>query len=508
MCPPAAARARREDDQEGGSLRGERGGRASPALSTSCDYLPPTRARVVVIQAYTERRRVVRDELPRIFADPTLENLKNSSCSPDTRAHGVPLRPLQEDASRPLPRALMGGATLATLRDTWRRAARRPTPLRDVARAGRCRRPAAPCGEDGTANFFLGVLVAWVYWMEVHRQQRGTSALAALNFSMTIMPACLAHPAGAVAVAHGGVQVDVTGVGGYDPRPARIAILDLDTGAETRALTLPMAWPDGGICPVARVMPADEEGGLQRRTPPRASTASASRSERRRQCAVIRSGHAAGHNNPAARPYETSSRARRPAASTPRALRPGRGAATPEPRASPVCVGRDARAPRAADRDARRRSRRAAAAKSKTASRVLSSGAPRTSSCVLRATAPAAHPATPSLCPDVPRGPVAWRLCRFATREDTSRARLPRGRVAASTAARRGDARSRSGWAATATCVLSAPRGVRLGARRVRRASAAAEGARGSRPRSPGWARAAPSAASGRAASPRLGTYP
>ena len=80
--------------------------------------------------------------------------------------------------------------------------------------------------------------------------------------AMTIMPACLAHPAGAVAVAHGGVQVDVTGVGGYDPRPARIAILDLDTGAETRALTLPMAWPDGGICPVARMMPADEEGGL------------------------------------------------------------------------------------------------------------------------------------------------------------------------------------------------------------------------------------------------------
>ena len=80
--------------------------------------------------------------------------------------------------------------------------------------------------------------------------------------AMAIMPACLAHPAGAVAVAHGGVQVDVTGVGGYDPRPARIAILDLDTGAETRALTLPMAWPDGGICPVARVLPADEEGGL------------------------------------------------------------------------------------------------------------------------------------------------------------------------------------------------------------------------------------------------------
>ena len=80
--------------------------------------------------------------------------------------------------------------------------------------------------------------------------------------AMAIMPACLAHPAGAVAVAHGGVQVDVTGVGGYDPRPARIAILDLDTGAETRALTLPMAWPDGGICPVVRVLPADEEGGL------------------------------------------------------------------------------------------------------------------------------------------------------------------------------------------------------------------------------------------------------
>jgi hypothetical protein len=79
---------------------------------------------------------------------------------------------------------------------------------------------------------------------------------------MAILPACLAHPAGAVAVAHGGVQVDVTGVGGYDPRPARIAILDLDTGAETRALTLPMAWPDGGICPVARLMPADDEGGL------------------------------------------------------------------------------------------------------------------------------------------------------------------------------------------------------------------------------------------------------
>ena len=80
--------------------------------------------------------------------------------------------------------------------------------------------------------------------------------------AMAILPACLAHPAGAVAVAHGGVQVDVTGVGGYDPRPARIAILDLDTGAETRALTLPMAWPDGGICPVARLMPADDEGGL------------------------------------------------------------------------------------------------------------------------------------------------------------------------------------------------------------------------------------------------------
>ena len=80
--------------------------------------------------------------------------------------------------------------------------------------------------------------------------------------AMTIMPACLAHPAGAVAVAHGGVQVDVTGVGGYDPRPARIAVLDLDTGVETRALTLPMAWPDGGICPVARMMPADDEGGL------------------------------------------------------------------------------------------------------------------------------------------------------------------------------------------------------------------------------------------------------
>lgn len=80
--------------------------------------------------------------------------------------------------------------------------------------------------------------------------------------ALSILPACLAHPAGAIAVAHGGLQVDVTGVGGYDPRPARIAILDLDTGAEQRALTLPMAWPDGGICPVSRLLPADEEGGI------------------------------------------------------------------------------------------------------------------------------------------------------------------------------------------------------------------------------------------------------
>lgn len=80
--------------------------------------------------------------------------------------------------------------------------------------------------------------------------------------ALCVLPACVAHPAGAVAVAHGGVQVDVTGVGGYDPRPARVSILCLDTGHETRVLTLPMAWPDGGICPVARMLPTDEEGGL------------------------------------------------------------------------------------------------------------------------------------------------------------------------------------------------------------------------------------------------------
>ena len=80
--------------------------------------------------------------------------------------------------------------------------------------------------------------------------------------ALALLPPCLAHPSGAVAVAHGGVDADVVGVGGYVPRPARVAILDLDTGREIRLLTLPMSWPNGGVCPVARLVPAGAEGGV------------------------------------------------------------------------------------------------------------------------------------------------------------------------------------------------------------------------------------------------------
>ena len=80
--------------------------------------------------------------------------------------------------------------------------------------------------------------------------------------ALALLPPCIAHPSGAVAVAHGGVDADVVGVGGYVPRPARVAVLDLDTGREIRLLTLPMSWPNGGVCPVASLVPAGAEGGV------------------------------------------------------------------------------------------------------------------------------------------------------------------------------------------------------------------------------------------------------
>eukprot|EP00740_Mantoniella_antarctica_P008027 CAMPEP_0181365248 /NCGR_PEP_ID=MMETSP1106-20121128/9943_1 /TAXON_ID=81844 /ORGANISM="Mantoniella antarctica, Strain SL-175" /LENGTH=485 /DNA_ID=CAMNT_0023480265 /DNA_START=28 /DNA_END=1482 /DNA_ORIENTATION=+ len=61
---------------------------------------------------------------------------------------------------------------------------------------------------------------------------------------------------GAVAVAHGGIQ------GKPIPRPPVVAVLCLATGRELRSLTLPMAWPDGGVCPVARLVAAGGEGGV------------------------------------------------------------------------------------------------------------------------------------------------------------------------------------------------------------------------------------------------------
>ena len=61
---------------------------------------------------------------------------------------------------------------------------------------------------------------------------------------------------GAVAVAHGGIQ------GKPIPRPPVVAVLCLATGRELRSLTLPMAWPDGGVCPVACLVAAGGEGGV------------------------------------------------------------------------------------------------------------------------------------------------------------------------------------------------------------------------------------------------------
>ena len=90
--------------------------------------------------------------------------------------------------------------------------------------------------------------------------------------ALALLPACIAHPSGAVAVAHGGVDADVVGVGGYVPRPARVAVLDLDTGRAIRLLTLPMSWPNGGVCPVASLVPAGAEGASSpspRRASPR-----------------------------------------------------------------------------------------------------------------------------------------------------------------------------------------------------------------------------------------------
>ena len=46
------------------------------------------------------------------------------------------------------------------------------------------------------------------------------------------------------------------------PGPARVAVLDLETGREARVLDLPMAWPDGGVCPIARLAAAGSEGGV------------------------------------------------------------------------------------------------------------------------------------------------------------------------------------------------------------------------------------------------------
>ena len=75
--------------------------------------------------------------------------------------------------------------------------------------------------------------------------------------ALEILPASTTeHASGAVAVAHGGIE------GKFAPRPARVGILCLATGRELRVLDLPMAWPDGGICPVARVVAVGGEGGV------------------------------------------------------------------------------------------------------------------------------------------------------------------------------------------------------------------------------------------------------
>ena len=74
--------------------------------------------------------------------------------------------------------------------------------------------------------------------------------------ALAVLPACRIHTSGLVAVAHGGIAaVEVT-------RPARVAILCLATGRELRTLTMPMAWPDGGICPVARLVAVGSQGGV------------------------------------------------------------------------------------------------------------------------------------------------------------------------------------------------------------------------------------------------------
>jgi len=116
-----------------------------------------------------------------------------------------------------------------------------------------------PLPEEASRVLSSGAVAARPSWVVAELEGSGGDGCPV--DALALLPACLAHPSGAVAVAHGGISADDSRPG-YLPRPARVAVLDLETGREARVLDLPMAWPDGGVCPIARLAAAGSEGGV------------------------------------------------------------------------------------------------------------------------------------------------------------------------------------------------------------------------------------------------------
>ena len=197
---------------------GERGGERS--RQETCDYLSSDERANAVGSCVVTQRKIS-------------ERLHNDVTA-DTRAHGVPPAPAREPAparrARRVLRRSRSPATCGRPRG-WRR--------RGVARAGRRFRRSRPDADVTSASSSP----VWVV-----EAPTGSNGDQCPVDAKTIMPACLAHPAGAVAAAHGGVR---TSAWAGTTRDRRASHLDLDTGADSRP-TLPMAWPDGGICPAAR----------------------------------------------------------------------------------------------------------------------------------------------------------------------------------------------------------------------------------------------------------------
>ena len=116
-----------------------------------------------------------------------------------------------------------------------------------------------PLPEEASRVLSSGAVAARPSWVVAELEGSGGDGCPV--DALALLPACLAHPSGAVAVAHGGISADDSRPG-YLPGPARVAVLDLETGREARVLDLPMAWPDGGVCPIARLAAAGSEGGV------------------------------------------------------------------------------------------------------------------------------------------------------------------------------------------------------------------------------------------------------